>query len=60
VANSVRVADPVQSRTPLTGLLLALAMLIGWLQLAAPVTIALVAVIVVAIALIAWRSWRSR
>jgi NADH:ubiquinone oxidoreductase subunit 6 (subunit J) len=60
VANSVRVADPVQSRTPLIGLLLALAMLIGWLQLAAPVTIALVAVIVVAIALIAWRSRRAR
>jgi hypothetical protein len=57
VTNNVRVADLVQSRTPLIGLLLALAMLIGWLRLPAAVTIALVAVIVVAVALIVWR-WR--
>ena len=53
----MRVADPVQSRTPLIGLLLALAMLIGWLRLPAPATIALIALIVVAMAVILWR-WR--
>jgi hypothetical protein len=55
----VRVADVVQNRTPLIGLLLAVAMLIGWLRLPAPVTIALVAMIVVAMALIVWRSRRG-
>jgi hypothetical protein len=49
---------PVQQRAPLIALVVALAMLVGWLRLSAVMTIVLATVLVLIVALIAWRSRR--